>query len=142
MALGEEVLGETPAGSAGNEVIMAVIRVFNRVQITERVVSEPKQWPAIVEKVRFGLDDAEFTDPGQKIRIGMQCSWDGGQTWPYQDLNEWTGGAKARDGASPSVVLGPFLRGPDREIQNPTHVRFMAEPVEGTPTVGLMADVG
>jgi len=125
---------------------MALTRVFNAERTSQRVESTVKRWPEGAATLKFQLDDTLFNSRAERVRVTLQCSWDGGATWPWTDSdNVWTGGTKARDGAPHSCIVGPFKRGtraqPLRgEVFNPTHVRFFIEPVAGTPTVGLMAE--
>ena len=118
---------------------MALTQIINRATFGQRVGPVVKRWPAGAEEIRFELDDAQFASG--KVTVLMQCSWNNKGAWPFSDMTTWQAGAKAKDGSSPSVILGPFVR--DGQVQNPTHVRFFAEPAEGSGavTVGLKADV-
>lgn len=121
---------------------MALTQIFPPTEIDGRVGPAVRRWPAGAEKIKFVLDDSQFTDPALSVTILMQCSWNNKQSWPFTDgPNTWQGGAKMRDGSSPSVTLGPFIK--DGVAQNPTHVRFFAEPGPGSGpvTVGLLAEV-
>jgi hypothetical protein len=123
---------------------MALTQVYPETRITQRVGPLVRRWPVASEALLLVLDDTQFTDPTRGVRVLIQLSWDGKATWPYEDRNEWMGGAKDRHGNPPSVLLGPFRVAdgtPEGRINNPTHVRLFAEPITGPVTVGLLADL-
>ena len=122
---------------------MALTQIIAPATISGRVGPVVKRWPDDGTSLFVQLDDALFTNPSRRVAIVMQFSWNGGSTWPYSHGPfEWPGGAKTRAGTAPGVRLGPF-RGRNGVIQNPTHVRFYAEPVAGSGslTIGLQGDV-
>ena len=127
---------------------MALTQLFPLTLISARVGPVVKRWPLGAEKIRFQLDDSQFTDPALSVVILIQCSWNGQNgPWHWGDPNPWRGGDKARDGSAPSVILGPFKRaGPTPGsviVDNPTHVRFFAQPGPGSDpvAVGLLAEI-
>lgn len=100
-----------------------------------------REWPAGQATLFYQLDDAAFL-PGASIVVTCECSWDGGQTWPYRTEDPFVGGAKSRSGAPPSVTLGPFREADGADplngrISNPTHVRLSIVSARGLPVCGL-----
>lgn len=122
---------------------MALTQIFPITAISGPVgggAGATKRWPAGAEAIRFELDNAQFTNPAQSIEIRMQCSFNNKSTWPYEDRQTWFGNPAPR--SAPSVTLGPFKVG--NAIVNPTHVRFSAQPGQGSPVpvnVGLKAEI-
>lgn len=101
------------------------------------VSSGTRQWPPTLDSFKLTLLDASFTSGA--VQLDIDFSWDGGATWPYHDTNQWTAGAKARDGSAPSVALGPYrktVNGVDTTV-NPTHGRATIKAVSGSPDVGV-----
>lgn len=96
-------------------------------------------WPNNITALKLQLLDANWTQSGTTVVLDVKYSFDGGQTFPYQDLNEWSQGAKARDGSAPSVTIGPFTK--DGVQQNPTHFDGTFRAGVGSPRCGLKAVV-
>ena len=119
-------------------------RIFASALIVVPQISSVQVWPTSHKTVRYALDDAVFLAPTQ-VHVTMECSWDGGQTFPWSTSDTWTGGAKSRSGHSPSVELGPFEVGDGaggQSINNPTHVRYTIADANGTiPICGLVMKV-
>lgn len=109
--------------------------------ITGEDPTDLKQWPIGERKLIAKLLDTDFTSADEDVILHIQCSWDGGSTFPYIDTNQWAGDEKGNNDAPPKVVLGPFrdVNG----INNPTHVRFvLARGDSGrTVKVGLQATI-
>ena len=118
---------------------MATTEIFLREETSSKRTSGVFAWPA-KDAIFFQIDDALFTSGTEEIIVTIELSWDGGNTFPVKDETRWVGGVKSAGGASPAVRLGPYRRG--NQVQNPTHVRFSMEPGRGTPTIGLVAEVG
>lgn len=107
--------------------------------VNTKVSTVPVDWPA-EDRLKIQLLDSDFTDAATEIKVTVQASWDKGSTYRWSDTTIWQGGAKARDGASPSLTLGPFL-GSDGKVNNPTTLKIHMEPNKGTPTLGLKGNL-
>lgn len=115
------------------------VEVFDRLAVVSRRSSSIRPWPGRSGVLVLRLDDLSFL-VGTTVRVTIDVSWDGGQTFPWSDTTDFQGGAKSGDGSAPSIQLGPFLRR-GRQSDNPTHVRVSLDPIRGLPVVGLRGNI-
>jgi hypothetical protein len=123
-----------------------MIQLFPITTIDSVKTSAVKHWPQQNTSILFVLDDTEFTDPAESFTLTIQLSFApvGSPIWPpdqrgYEFSATIAGGAKSKDGSPWSARLGPFVK--DGVARIPQEARFRAEPVTGTPRVGLSADL-
>jgi hypothetical protein len=82
---------------------MPILTLLNRVQRQGTAISASTPSPvgplAGKVEIRALMDAADIADPTNQLRLFIEASEDGGQTWRTLVGTTWGGGVRGRDGA-------------------------------------------